>query len=60
MDLGKWRIIVNSFTTIKFLYKILYVTGSFYFSFLLVVNTINIYIFCRNVVNDSFSISSVS
>jgi hypothetical protein len=54
MDVGKWKISVNSFTTTKFLHTILYVTGSFYFSFLRVVNAINIYVFCRNAVNNSW------
>jgi hypothetical protein len=41
MDVGKWKISVNSFATTKFLHTILYVRGSFYFSFLRVINASN-------------------
>ena len=54
MDVGKWKISVNSFTAAKFFHTILYIRGSFYFSFLRVVSAINIYLFCRNTVNNAW------
>jgi len=59
MDVGKWKISINSFTTTKFLNTVLYVTGLFYFSFLHVVYFVGMLLITLGSVHNEFVFSSL-
>ena len=59
MDVGKWKISFNSFTTTKFLNIILYVTGSFYFSFLRVAYFVGMLLITLGSIHNEFVFPSL-